>query len=112
MRDLAMSKSRRDAVKKLMAGLAAAPFVNLLAAAATQAQSLSRVDEDRDPMAVALLYRHDAAVSMREDPKQECASCARIQADRGGWRPCELFKGRLVSATGWCVSWSSGLPGT
>ena len=110
MRHEAMNICRRDAVKMMIGSLAVAPLVNFAGAATALAQGLTRVDENRDPMAVALLYKHDGAASARQDPKQNCANCARIQANTGEWRPCELFKGRLVSATGWCFSWKAGRP--
>lgn len=114
MSDKPMNKSRRDAVKMMMGGLAAVPLMNLVGMAAAQAEDLPQVDEATDPTAIALKYKHDAAASERDavarpgapPAEQNCANCQFIQADDGDWRPCQLFPGKAVAAAGWCASWT------
>ena len=114
MSDKPMNKSRRDAVKMMMGGLAAVPLMNLVGMAAAQAEELPHVDE-ADPTAVALKYKHDAAASEREATarpgkpaaEQTCANCQfQIPAAEGEWVPCQLFPGKAVAAAGWCASWT------
>jgi hypothetical protein len=119
MSDKPMNKSRRDAVKMMLGGLAAVPLMNLVGMAAAQAEELPRVDEAADPTAIALKYKHDAAAADRAGAarpgkppeEQNCANCQFIQADSGDWRPCQLFPGKSVAAAGWCASWTLK-PGT
>ena len=114
MPDKPMNKSRRDAVKMMMGGLAAVPLMNLVGMAAAQADDLPHVDEAADPTAIALKYKHDAAASERDAvarpgkpaAEQNCANCQFVQSDAGDWRPCQLFPGKAVAAAGWCASWT------
>jgi len=114
MSDKPMNKSRRDAVKMMMGGLAAVPLMNLVGMAAAQAEDLPHVDEATDPTAIALKYKHDAAASERDAvarpgkpaAEQNCANCQFVQGDTGDWRPCQLFPGKAVAAAGWCASWT------
>jgi len=121
MSDEPISESRRDAIKAMMGGLAAVLLMNLAGVATAQAKDpekekkeLPRVDEEKDPTALALEYRHDATAEykIKEDAKvlkapkdQTCANCQFVQADTGDWRPCQLFPKQAVSAEGWCASW-------
>jgi hypothetical protein len=108
-----MNKSRRDAVKMMMGGLAAVPLMNLVGMAAAQAEDLPHVTAD-DPTAVALKYVENAADADRAGAarpgappeEQNCANCQFIQAAEGDWRPCQLFPGKAVAAAGWCASWT------
>jgi len=114
MSDKPMRKSRRDAMKMMMGGLAAVPLMNLVGMAAAHAEDLPHVDE-ADPTAMGLKYNHDAAASERETAarpglppaEQHCANC-QFQAPptEGDWVPCQLFPGKLVASGGWCVSWT------
>ncbi|WP_089728364.1 high-potential iron-sulfur protein [Candidatus Thiosymbion oneisti] len=133
MSDKPMSESRRDAIKAMMGGLAAVPLMNLVGMAAAQAKDpekekkekadLPHLDEEKDPTALALEYRHDATVEYKPKPKdgekepkapkvpmapkgQTCANCMFIQDGAGDWRPCQLFPGKAVSMKGWCASWA------
>lgn len=114
MSDKPTNKSRRDAVKMMMGGLAAVPLMNLVGMAAAQAEDLPHVDEAADPTAIALKYKHDAAAADRAGAarpgkppeEQNCANCQFIQAEDGDWRPCQLFPGKAVNAAGWCASWT------
>ncbi|MGF1613127.1 MAG: high-potential iron-sulfur protein [Gammaproteobacteria bacterium] len=105
-----INKSRRDAVKLMLAGMASVPLINLVHAAAAQAEDLPQLSED-DPSAKALNYVHDATAANRVDKggtpasEQLCSNCQFIQAGEGEWLPCALFPGKVVNANGWCVSW-------
>ncbi len=123
MSDKPTSESRRDAIKAMLGGLATVPLMNLVGVATAQAgdqeegkKDLPHVDEEKDPTALALEYRHDATAEYKkkgeEEPKvpkvpkdQTCANCQFIQAGTGEWRLCQLFPGKSVSAKGWCASW-------
>lgn len=112
MSDKPTNKSRRDAVKLMIGGLAAVPVMNLVGMAAAQASDLPHVDEAADPTAMALQYKHDAAEAARVDKAgtaaadQTCANCQFIQAGEGDWLPCQLFPGKAVAVGGWCASWT------
>ena len=74
------------------------------------AQDAARVDE-AESEALRLGYRHDGAkVDRKAYPKyreeQSCAGCQFYKGTRGEpLGPCQVFKGRLVSAKGWCISY-------
>lgn len=107
-----MSESRLDRrtlLKNAIAGLVALPAVGLVRDAAAQG-GVPHLDE-KDPLAVAMGYVHDAK---KVDPKSApqykpgstCANCLQLTGKEGdAWRPCNLFPGKLVSADGWCKVW-------
>ncbi|MEJ2325998.1 MAG: high-potential iron-sulfur protein [Chromatiaceae bacterium] len=107
------NKSRRDAVKLMLGGLAAVPLVNLVGMAAAEAADLPHVDPATDATAIALKYHPDATKADRAaaarpglPPDQQfCHNCQFVQADSGAWRPCQLFPGKAVNENGWCTSW-------
>ena len=78
-----------------------------------QAQDLPHVELD-DPTAKALYYVNDASKIDASQPGytnykegEDCANCVQLQGEPGqDWRPCNLFPGKLVSATGWCSVWT------
>ncbi len=110
MADKSISRSRRHAVKMMLASIASVPLVNLVNMAAAQAQELPHLSED-DPTAKALSYVTDASKANRVDKggvaagEQFCHNCNFIQAAEGEWRPCALFPGKAVNENGWCTSW-------
>jgi len=107
-----MNKSRRDAVKLMLGGLAAVPVLNLVGMTSVQAAELPHVDEANDPTAKALKYVADATKAQRADKagtpgaNQKCSNCQFLQAGEGDWRPCSLFPGKAVNVNGWCASWT------
>ena len=114
MSDKPMNKSRRDAVKTMLGGLAAVPIMNLVATAVAQAQALPAVPAD-NPTAVALKYNADATAADRAaaarpglaPEEQFCHNCNFAQAyAEEGWEACTLFPGMKVNTNGWCTSWS------
>jgi len=76
-----------------------------------QAEDMPQLSED-DPMASGMKYTHDASTvdpASRANPAadQTCANCALIQGEDGAaWRPCQIFPGKLVNASGWCQVWA------
>jgi hypothetical protein len=113
-----MNKSRRDAVKLVIGGLAAAPLLNLVSLSSARASDLPHVDPATDPTAQALKYHTNSTEADRAGAarpglpadQQHCANCQFSQADAAGasaeWLGCQLFPGKLVSANGWCQSWT------
>lgn len=102
MSDKPMNESRRDAVKKMIGGLAAVPLMNLVGMAAAQAEDLPHVTAD-DPTAVALKY-----VDTSTTPDQHCGICQfQTPASDAEWVPCQLFPGKDVHTKGWCTSWTA-----
>lgn len=96
-------------------------FIQLSAVAATaclvqpgreaRADELPHLSAD-DPMAQAMKYTNDSSTvdaATRTNPAadQSCASCALLQGTEGdAWRPCQIFPGKSVSASGWCSVWA------
>jgi hypothetical protein len=65
------------------------------------AADLPHLAED-DPQAAALKYVHKSP-----DDSKHCSGCLLIQGTDGDeWRPCGVFPGKLVSATGWCSAFA------
>lgn len=102
--------NRRTLLKNALAGLAALPAAGLIqdAAAAAQAAAAPYLDE-KDPMAVAMSYVHDAKKG-EKDPQfkagSKCSNCLQLQGKEGDeWRPCNIFPGKLVNTNGWCKVW-------
>jgi hypothetical protein len=108
MSDKPMNKSRRDAVKTIVGGLAAVPVMNLVASAAAYASDLPEVAAD-DPTAVALKYVADATTADRAaaarpgaaPDEQNCSNCNFATAPAGeGYMQCTLFPGKKVASAG------------
>lgn len=74
----------------------------LLPAQAPAASSLPR-QEISDPAAQRLGYVHESPKASRR-----CAECQLYSAAGSAeWGRCKVFPGKLVSARGWCYSWSA-----
>jgi len=98
------SRRRRRFIRLTVVGFAVAPLASALLCETARAEdSLS----ESDPAAKAVKYRADATLSPdRRDPAAVCDNCALFTPKGGDGRgTCELFKGRLVAAKGWCTSW-------
>lgn len=114
MSDALFQKSRRQALKALVAAAIAIPLSGLtrhVRAQGSEAQSTPKLSPD-DPAAKALNYVHDAS-KVNRSPKastpgeqQFCHNCQFLQAGQGEWRPCSIFGGKLVNANGWCSAWA------
>jgi hypothetical protein len=111
MSDNTMSKSRRAAVKLMLGGAVAVPFISLVGVSGARAADLPHVDAKTDPTAIALKYVEDATTATRPDKagtpgaEQHCANCQFAQGT-GDWVGCTLFPGKAVSSKGWCMSWT------
>jgi High potential iron-sulfur protein len=101
--------SRRALLQNLAAAGAA---VSILRSAGSGAAELPHLSV-KDPKAVAVGYVEDAAqVDAKKYPTyvkgSRCDNCLLLQGASGaGYRPCNLFPGKLVSAAGWCSGWSA-----
>lgn len=63
---------------------------------------------DADPTAKAMDYVEDATTSKNAlyKPGSVCANCQLYTGGANGYGNCQLFPGRLVSANGWCTSYT------
>jgi hypothetical protein len=67
----------------------------------------------KDPAALKLGYVENAGqVDVKKYPAyvkgSNCENCLLLQGTSGAhYRPCDLFPGKLVSASGWCSGWSA-----
>lgn len=63
---------------------------------------------DADPTAKAMAYVDDATTSKNElyKPGSVCANCQLYSGGTSGYGGCQLFPGKLVSAKGWCTSYT------
>jgi High potential iron-sulfur protein len=101
--------NRRTVLKNALAGLAALPAASLVRDAAAQGAP-AQLDE-KDPLAVAMGYTHDAkkvdaSKTPQYKPGSTCANCLQLTGKEGEqWRPCNIFPGKLVNADGWCKVW-------
>lgn len=107
--------NRRTLLKSLAIAGPMLAFLPRLAQAALTALGAE------EPLAKALRYTPDAAKSAdpaRSDKKAFCSNCVKYNkcspADAGckpaaktaNEAPCEIFAGKTVAKTGWCLSWS------
>jgi hypothetical protein len=101
--------SRRTFIRTLAVAIPAGTV-----ALQTQAQGADLPQLDpADPVAMALVYVHDAAdvdksnpLAARFEVGQTCDNCAQIQGNDGDeWRPCGIFPGKSVAGKGWCSVW-------
>lgn len=100
--------SRRAFLGTVVLGSAVAAF-DIHAAVADEPQKL----DVKDPAAVALAYTENAG---QVDPKKypafvkgaNCDNCLQLQGKPGNtYRPCSLFKGKVVAVSGWCSGWTA-----
>jgi len=121
--------SRRDFIKLTLGVSAVIPALALLnsckkeegsveTAAAPTAPEMpagSTALEETDSVAQSLGYQKDASkVDTAKYPKkagadganQRCDTCQFYTTQNAGWGKCQLFPNGLVTATGWCNSWT------
>lgn len=103
---------RRTLLKTALAGLVALPAAGLMSEAQAQAAKAAAPHlDEKDPVAVAMAYTHDAKTAAAAKVPQykagaKCSNCVQIQGKDGEeWRPCNIFPGKLVHADGWCKVW-------
>ena len=103
--------------RRQLLGITVTAAVGAASGAAVAAEPAFPKLDEKDPMAVALHYVHDAKL---DDPKKNptykaghhCANCLHLTGKAGdAWQPCNLFPKKLVAATGWCSAWVQK-PGT
>jgi len=103
------SFDRRTLLKTAIAGFIATPAAGLITKA--YAADTPHLDE-KDPLAVAMGYVHDATkVDKAKNPQYKagsaCHNCVQLTGKEGDeWRPCNIFPGKLVHKNGWCKVWS------
>ena len=96
--------------KRSLLALVPAAGLLLLAGKAASEQS-SRVDE-KDAIAVALSYKHNATQVDAKAFKQfvsgsNCASCALyLGKSTDAWASCGAMGGKQVSSKGWCIAYA------
>jgi High potential iron-sulfur protein len=101
--------NRRSLLKSLAAAAAAAA---VLPAGRSRSAELPHLDV-KDSAAVAVGYVENASqVDAKKYPAfvkgSRCDNCLLLQGASGAaYRPCSLFPGKLVSASGWCSGWSA-----
>lgn len=100
--------NRRSLLKNLAAAAAAAA---VLPAGRSRGAELPHLDV-KDSAAVALGYVENATqVDAKKFPTyvkgSRCDTCLLLQGTSGAYRPCTLFPGKLVSASGWCSGWTA-----
>ena len=105
-----MNKIKRRQFIQLSAGAAAGAVVLPVPKVRAQEEEMPKLSED-DPMAQAMQYVNDSssvdpASRPNQAEEQQCNNCALIQGDSGGWRPCQIFPGKLVNQNGWCSVWA------
>lgn len=106
---------RRTLLKSAIAGLVALPAAGLMREALADGAP-PHLDE-KDPMAVAMGYVHDAKkVDPAKNPQHKagatCHNCVQLTGKEGDeWRPCNIFPGKAVHVDGWCKVWVQK-PGT
>lgn len=116
-----MILSRRELVKMCALAPVALALPSLaFAKDAGKSPAPANALPESDPMANALKYKSDAskADAMRTDKKAFCSNCSKFNkcspaeasckpvAKGSSYAPCELFAGKQVASTGWCLSWS------
>jgi len=98
------SSSRRQILKRLALGAAAAPLAAVTARAWAGAPALL------SPAAQAaqkVNYVEDARSAKGASAGSSCANWALYQGANGSSQgPCQLFPGNDVKAAGWCSSWT------
>ena len=100
---------RRSLLKGVLMTVATLPIASLVVG--RSAYAAPAILDEKDPQAKALGYLADATkVDAKSNPTykpgQTCANCLQLQGSAGDkYRPCNLFPGKLVAASGWCKAW-------
>lgn len=99
-----VNRTRRALLGAAASGAVLIPLAGLFAA--RPALAAEKLSED-DPQAKALEYVNDASTSKNPKRKEDqfCKNCNLVQSDSGEWRPCAIFRDKLVNENGWCTAW-------
>ena len=106
------SLSRREALKEFVLLIGAAGALRA-APESNRATPMLVPLSPSDPNAVFLAYHEDAkTVDPNDFPTyqlgQICSTCVQAHGDDGQSRfYCNLFRGKLVAANGWCKAWAT-----
>lgn len=101
-----IDESRRRMLRSVTLGVALIPIAGLPWGTAVAAE-LPLVSAD-DPTARALKYVNDADKATGAKPGSQCANCSNYRGSAGSAQGgCQLFPGKAVKATGWCMSWTA-----
>ena len=104
------SLSRREALKGFVLLIGAAGALRAAPNSEGRTPILVPLNPS-DSDAVALGYHEDVkTLDPREFPTyqlgQSCSNCAQGHGENGSWHYCNLFRGKLVAANGWCKAWA------
>jgi hypothetical protein len=100
-------RSRRNLVKTLLLAMPATAITR-----AALGADVDKVDV-KDPLAVSVGYVENAAqADTKKFPSyvkgSNCENCLQLQGSAGAsYRPCTVFKGKLVAVGGWCSAWTA-----
>lgn len=103
--------SRREALKVVVLLIGAVEAVRAASDSKVGTSMLMPLKAS-DADAIARGYHEDAStVDSKEfptyQPGQICANCLQMHGDRGdALHYCNLFRGKLVAANGWCKAWA------
>lgn len=101
--------TRRALLRTLVLGAAAAAVAPVCPSRSAELEKL----DVNDPAARALGYVENAgAVDAKKYPGyvqgSNCDNCLLLQGKPGNnYRPCSLFRGKLVAVSGWCKGWTA-----
>jgi len=109
MSDPAESQARRRFLKIAVVGAAVAPVAAVLLPRIARADDMAHLDPN-DPTAKALGYTEDASTAKGNPVYKAGSSCQGCNFFKGhgemAYAPCDLFPNKVVSAKGWCASWT------
>ena len=95
--------SRRGLLKRMALGVSLASLAAVQARAADAPPLLA----ESDPEAKAIKYVDDTAKS-KEAMGNRCDTCSLYQGASGSTQgACQIIKGKLVKAAGWCNAWAA-----
>lgn len=116
---------RRETLKVLSALPLLAAMPSVAMAPGKKEGKAGNMLDPKDTLASAMQYVPDAskASAVRTDKKAFCHNCAKYNVCMDGdssckplsaaelkkakAAPCQIFKGKLVSKDGWCLSWQA-----
>lgn len=104
------SLSRREALKRFVLLMGAVEALRAAADSGPATPMLVPLSPSASD-ALALGYHEDVkTVDPSEFPTyqlgQTCSNCVQGHGEDGDWHYCNLFRGKLVAANGWCKAWA------
>jgi hypothetical protein len=106
--------------RSLLQALALSPLAFVLPRISFAAGAPANALGEAEPLSKAMKYVADASKAgpERADKKANCLNCQKWNkcsaaetackpaAKDAAYAPCEIFAGKVVSKTGWCMSWT------